>query len=58
MLGFHATATSTEIKLQSNELDDARWFDRYELRNPGAAMRLPRPTSISRRLLDDWLEGA
>ena len=28
---------STEIKLQSNELDDARWFDRYELRNPGAA---------------------
>ena len=49
---------STEIKLQSNELDDARWFDRYELRNPGAAMRLPRPTSISRRLLDDWLEGA
>ena len=57
MLGFHATATSTEIKLISDELDDARWFERDELRNPTVDMRLPRPTSISRRLVDDWIEG-
>ena len=56
MLGFYATATSTEITLNSDELDDARWFHRDALRNPGAGTRLPRPTSISRRLLDDWLE--
>ena len=57
MLGFYATATSTEITLNCDELDDARWFHRDELRNPGDGMRLPRPTSISRRLVDDWLEG-
>ncbi len=57
MLGFHATATSTEISLNRDELDDARWFHREALRNPGEAMRLPRPTSISRRLVEDWLEG-
>ena len=55
MLGFYATATSTEITLQSDELDDARWFHRDELRNPNKHMRLPRQTSISRRLVDDWL---
>ena len=55
MLGFYATATSTAINLNSNELDDARWFHRDELRNPAAGTRLPRPTSISRRLLEDWL---
>ncbi len=57
MLGFHATATSTEISLNRDELDDARWFHREALRNPGEAIRLPRPTSISRRLVEDWLEG-
>ena len=55
MLGFYATATSTDIKLAGDELDDARWFHRDELRNPDDTTRLPRPTSISRRLLDDWL---
>ena len=58
MLGFYATATSTEISLNRDELDDARWFHRNDLRNPGEGMRLPRQTSISRRLLDDWLAGA
>ena len=57
MLGFYATATSTEISLNRDELDDARWFHRNDLRNPGEGMRLPRQTSISRRLLDDWLAG-
>ena len=57
MLGFHAVAATTTIDIDRDELDDARWFERDFLRNPTGGFRLPRPVSIARRLLDDWLEG-
>ena len=57
MLGFHAVAATTTIDIDRDELDDAQWFERDFLRNPTGGFRLPRPESIARHLLDDWLEG-
>lgn len=53
MLGFTAEAQRTTPVLNDGELEDARWFSREELL-AGAILPPPR-TSISRRLLEDWL---
>ncbi len=58
MIGFHATATTTELRVNRDELEDARWFRRDELLAPTEGVRLPRADSIARRLVDDWLAGA
>ncbi|HEX4024381.1 MAG TPA: NAD(+) diphosphatase [Steroidobacteraceae bacterium] len=55
MLGFHAHATQSEIKLDG-ELEDARWFDLAELR-AGRAALLPPPHTIARRLLEAWFQS-
>ncbi|MBT5415449.1 MAG: NAD(+) diphosphatase [Rhodospirillaceae bacterium] len=57
MLGFYATATATEITLDKDELADAVWKTREELRNSPEddSFRLPRGISIARRLIDDWI---
>ena len=54
MLGFFATAATTEIRLNDGELEDAQWFTRKELRS--GFPKLPFRISIARRLVDDWLE--
>ena len=57
MLGFFARAVSTEITLQPEEMEDARWFTREELLAPtdtGFAL-FPRADSISRHLIEQWL---
>ena len=53
MLGFYARAASSEITVQADEIEHARWFTREELLTtpPG----LPRADSISRRLIENWL---
>ncbi|MDE1149320.1 MAG: NAD(+) diphosphatase [Azospirillaceae bacterium] len=63
MLGFHARALSTEVKVDLDELEDARWFTRDEVAAaaakrspPDGSFRLPGPDSIARRLIEDWLE--
>ena len=58
MLGFYATAVNPEITIDHDELDDARWFSRDELLSPSGSQRLPRRDSISRQLVDDWLNGS
>jgi NAD+ diphosphatase len=59
MLGFYAEGLSEEITLQEDELRDARWFTRAELRDPAAhGFQLPRLDSIARRLIEDWMEQA
>ena len=58
MLGFYATAVNTEITVDRNELEDARWFHRDDLIRPAEGFRLPRRDSISRQLVDDWLNGS
>jgi NAD+ diphosphatase len=57
MLGFVATALTTEITVDPDELEDARWFDRDFLRRhvDDDVFRLPRRDSIARRLIEDWL---
>lgn len=58
MLGFHAEGLSDEIRIDPEELKDARWFTRAELRDPAAhGFSLPRVDSIARRLIEDWLEA-
>lgn len=56
MLGFTAEATSTDIKLNDGELEDAAWFTRKELRS--GYPKLPFHISIARRLIDQWIEPA
>ena len=56
MLGFHAEALTTEITIDTDELTDARWFTRDQLRDPeSAGISLPRTESIARRLIEDWI---
>jgi NAD+ diphosphatase len=59
MLGFHAMAASSEIAVDYGELADAQWFDRQWLLShvDDNSFRLPRPDSIARRLVEDWLHG-
>ena len=63
MLGFRAKAITTEINVDPRELEYARWFTPDELKafgewgdEPPRKNRMPRKDSISRRLIDDWLE--
>jgi len=53
MLGFIASATSTDIELNDRELEDARWFSRDDLRS--GFPKLPFRISIARRLVDHWI---
>jgi NAD+ diphosphatase len=57
MLGFHASARTTEIEVDHTELEDARWYERDWLitHQDDEHFRLPRRDSIARRLLEDWL---
>ena len=56
MLGFYAEGLTEEITIDPNELRDARWFSRAELRDPGAhGFMVPPQDSIARRLIEDWV---
>jgi NAD+ diphosphatase len=46
------------LKIAEDEIDDAQWFSRDEMKNFDAQGKyLPRQISISRRLIEDWLAG-
>ncbi|MBO0751813.1 MAG: NAD(+) diphosphatase [Bradyrhizobiaceae bacterium] len=62
MIGCHARAVTTEIKVDRSELEDARWFPRAEV----AAMLMHRhpdgltathPYAIAHHLIRAWLEA-
>jgi len=58
MLGFHARAASTEIVVDENEIAEARWFTRDELRAATANKEVllpPTGVSISTWLIEQWL---
>ncbi|MDG4804187.1 NAD(+) diphosphatase [Micromonospora sp. WMMD980] len=58
MVGFRATAVSTRVRVDGDEVVEARWFTRAELRARVAAGRpLGRVDSIDRHLLASWLDG-
>jgi NAD+ diphosphatase len=54
MVGFEARATTREIRISPDELEDARWFTRDEVRGR-EGIELPSTISIARRLIEDWL---
>jgi NAD+ diphosphatase len=56
MLGFYAEGLTEEITIDPEELKDARWFSRDQMRNSDQhGFQLPRADSIARRLIEDWL---
>jgi NAD+ diphosphatase len=59
MLGFYAEATGGTLMLCPDEIADARWIERAELKallaEPKPPLMLPRGISIARRLILDWL---
>ncbi|HZG06807.1 MAG TPA: NAD(+) diphosphatase [Streptomyces sp.] len=56
MLGFVARATSTEIRVDGEEIEEARWFSRDELRAAFASGEVLPPSgiSIAARLIELW----
>ena len=56
MVGFFAHATSTRIDVDGEEIEEARWFTREELRAEAEAgtIVLPGGISISRSLVEAW----
>lgn len=59
MLGFVGRAESTEITVDQDEIEDARWFTRAEMRAEAEAghLVLPGGVSISRSLVEHWYGG-
>lgn len=61
MIGCLAQANTRDVVLDGAELEDARWFDRDELRamfaatHPGG-LSAPHPVAIAHHLLKAWLE--
>jgi NAD+ diphosphatase len=61
MLGFHVRALTRAITVHAEELEDARWFHRDEVQaaaDGDPRLKLPRADSISRRLIETWLQKA
>jgi NAD+ diphosphatase len=56
MLGFHAIARSRELRIDRDELEEARWFTRDELRSPDGFF-IPPPFSLANRLIGDFLDS-
>jgi len=59
MLGFRARALGTDLTLQAEEIEDARWFTRDELVaaiGDGSVVVSGR-ISISRRIIEHWFGG-
>jgi NAD+ diphosphatase len=59
MVGFFAEATGTAVSVDGDEISDARWFTRAELREAAESgdVLLPGRMSIARRLIETWYGG-
>lgn len=59
MVGFFARAVTTEISVDNDEISDARWFTRDEMKAEAEAgtLILPGGISISRSLVEAWYGG-
>lgn len=56
MVGFTAEASNRSLKVNYDEMEDARWFTREEIAAGlrDGSFRLPSQVSISYRLIRDW----
>ena len=59
MLAFTARATTTDLTIDADEIAEARWFSREELRTAitGGSLRLPMRASVAFYLIDGWFGG-
>jgi NAD+ diphosphatase len=59
MLGFTATALTTDVRPDGEEVTDARWFTRAELTEATESgdVKLPSRSSIARALIEEWFGG-
>jgi NAD+ diphosphatase len=59
MIGFVCHALDTAIDVDGDEIDDARWFTRDELRGAteSGEVRIPQGISISSSLIEGWHGG-
>ena len=56
MLGFQAHARFAPLRIDAEEMEDARWITREELRDPERRpVQLPNADSIARFLIEEWL---
>lgn len=60
MIGCHAQAQTDDLCIDTNELEDARWFSRAEIAaaiegSEPAAFQPPPVTAIARTLMEHWL---
>ena len=60
MIGCTARATTTDITVDRNELEDARWFTRDEAiamlaKNHAEGLTGPHPVAIAHHLLANWI---
>lgn len=60
MIGCHADATGSDLRIDTAELEDARWFSRDAIaaalgEAAGAPFQAPPKTAIARTLLERWL---
>jgi len=63
MIGCIATATSEDLVIDRNELEDARWFARDEvaemlMRTHPDGLFVPPPIAIAHHLIRSFIEGA
>jgi len=57
MLGFVARALDEELRIDDDEIEEARWFSREELRSGTGPQALPPVVSIARHIIDRWVAG-
>jgi NAD+ diphosphatase len=59
MLAFTAKATTTDLTIDDDEIAEARWFTRDELRTAitGGSLLLPMSASVAFYLIDGWFGG-
>ncbi len=55
MIGFHAVATSNDIRLNDAELAEARWLTRADL--AGGKIVLPPRASVAWKLIEAWFDA-
>lgn len=62
MIGAHAKALDDSLTIDTNELDDARWFTKGEVvaalaGDAAATFQSPPRSAIARTLLEHWVDG-
>jgi len=60
MLGFHARALAADIRLDDQELEEARWFPRHDIPAliESGELILPAAETIARNLFEAWYTGS